>query len=76
MARQLVAAEAVIARDEHMAAIFQPGGRRLGVGDKLVQGDLARSLGELADDPRSIFQGRLADDIAATMRQHGGWLDE
>ena len=75
MARQLVQADELLARDEHVAAIFRPGGRRLRVGDRLVQVDLAASLRELASDPRSIFEGRLADGIVSTMREHGGWLD-
>jgi gamma-glutamyltranspeptidase/glutathione hydrolase len=76
MARQLELADPVLARDASASAIFRPGGRPLRVGERLVQAELAATIRELGEDPRSIHEGRLADAVAAAVRDRRGWLDE
>ena len=44
-------------------------------GDRLRQPDLARSLRRLADDPRDLYAGQLADQIVDYLRNAGGLLD-
>lgn len=41
-------------------------------GDKLRQRDLAKTLKEIARDPRSFYEGRIAQAIDADMRANGG----
>jgi gamma-glutamyltranspeptidase/glutathione hydrolase len=58
------------------ARVYLPDGRPPAVGDVFVQRDLARSLRAVADDgPRVLYEGPLADRIAAYMRGHGGLMD-
>ena len=55
------------------ARIFLPQGRPPAVGEVFVQRDLARSLQTVAaEGPRALYEGSLADRIAAYMREHGG----
>ena len=44
-------------------------------GDRLRQPDLARSLRRLADDPRDLYAGQLADRIVDYLKGEGGLLD-
>jgi gamma-glutamyltranspeptidase / glutathione hydrolase len=58
------------------ARVYLPDGRPPAVGDVFVQRDLARSLRAIADEgPRALYEGLLADRIAAYMRGHGGLID-
>ena len=44
-------------------------------GDRLVQKDLARLLGKIADKGAGWFyKGRFADDLTGWVQQNGGWL--
>ncbi len=51
----------------------QDGGEPLHEGDRLVQFDLADTLQAIAQDgPRAFYQGRIAEEIAAAVRDAGG----
>ena len=70
--------------------IFYPGGKPLGVGDLLVQSDLARTFQRLIDVERAsagqgreaglqaardlFYQGEIAEEMVAFIRGQGGWL--
>lgn len=57
------------------ARIFLPAGRVLGVGDTLVQSDLAETLRRIQREGRDgFYAGRTADLIAAEMRRGGGLI--
>ncbi len=57
------------------ARVFLPHGRLPAVGEIFVQRDLARSLQTVAaEGPRALYEGPLADRIAAYMRDHGGLM--
>jgi gamma-glutamyltranspeptidase / glutathione hydrolase len=57
------------------ARIFLPAGKVLGVGDTLVQRDLAETLRRIQRDGRGgFYAGRTADLIAAEMRRGGGLI--
>ncbi|MBV8512243.1 MAG: gamma-glutamyltransferase [Xanthobacteraceae bacterium] len=52
---------------------FKPDGTPLGLGDTLVQPDLARSLTAIAEGgPQAFYQGPIAEKIAASVRSAGG----
>ena len=51
------------------------GGDPLGAGDVLVQNDLAKTLRTIGEEGVDAFyEGAIADDIAATVQDHGGDL--
>ncbi len=57
------------------ARIFFPRGKLLKPGDKLVQRDLARTLGTIAEQgPDAFYKGKLADLIVAEMKRGGGLI--
>lgn len=58
------------------AAVFlDDRGRALGVGDTLVQSDLAETLGRLAElGPAGFYDGPVADEIVSFVRQAGGLI--
>ncbi|MFT4103659.1 MAG: gamma-glutamyltransferase [Burkholderiaceae bacterium] len=61
--------------DPASAAIFTRGGRAYEVGERLVQKDLARTLGEISE--RGIdgfYKGRVAQAIARSSRAGGGLI--
>jgi gamma-glutamyltranspeptidase/glutathione hydrolase len=56
-----------------VAAFGKPGGGEWTEGDRLVQGDLAKTLRAIADGGADAFyKGWIADRIAADMRANGG----
>ncbi len=63
-----------LARWPSSARIFlRPDGRVLGLGDRLVQPDLARTLAVIArDGPRAFYEGTIAQEIAAAVQRAGG----
>ena len=66
----------VLAQYPSSARIFLPNGRPPRVGEILVQADLARSLRTIAaEGARVVYEGPLADAIAAYARSHGGLLE-
>src|SRR5664279_1810143 len=62
-----------LARWPSSAGIFLNGGQPLQTGDRLLQFDLADTLKAIAQDgPRAFYQGRIAAQIAASVRGAGG----
>ncbi len=56
------------------ALLWKKNGAPLAAGDRLKQRDLARTLREIARDPRSFYTGRVARAIDAEMKAGGGVL--
>ena len=70
--------------------IFYPGGNALGIGDLLVQADLARTFRRMIDAERAaagqgretgiraardlFYKGDIAEEMVAFIRSQGGWL--
>lgn len=66
---------AALARDPAARAIFQPLGRPLTKGDRLVQTDLADTLATIADKgPDSFYRGPIGAAIADASKAGGGLL--
>lgn len=64
-----------LAADPGCAAVFLPGGTPLGVGDRLRQPNLARSLAGLAaDGPGALYGGPLGVDLARGLAGRGAVL--
>lgn len=62
-------------KQANIRAIFSKNGRMLGVGDYLVQKDLATSLKEIAKKGSAAFyRGKIAHQIVAASKKHGGLL--
>ncbi len=63
------------ARQRNVRAIWMPQGRYPLAGDRIVQGDLARSLSLIAmDGDAAFYRGPLARAIVAASAAHGGIL--
>ncbi|MFT3804871.1 MAG: gamma-glutamyltransferase [Burkholderiaceae bacterium] len=61
--------------DPASAAIFTRGGRAYEVGERLVQKDLARTLGEIGEHGTDgFYKGRVAQAIARSSRAGGGLI--
>jgi gamma-glutamyltranspeptidase / glutathione hydrolase len=54
--------------------IFTRNGEFYKPGDKLVQSDLARTLGAIAQNPQSFYTGSIARAIASDMVKNGGLI--
>ena len=64
-----------LARDPEAARIFHPRGKPLTKGDRLVQADLARTLGRIsANGPDAFYKGSIGDAIIAASSKGGGIL--
>jgi gamma-glutamyltranspeptidase / glutathione hydrolase len=58
-----------------VAAYGKPGGGQWAAGDRIILGDLARTLRAIATDgPDAFYKGWIADRIAADMAAHGGLI--
>ncbi|MEX2271569.1 MAG: gamma-glutamyltransferase [Vicinamibacterales bacterium] len=58
-----------------VAAYGKPGGGQWQTGDKIVLGDLSRTLQAIADDgPDAFYRGWIADALAADMAANGGLI--
>jgi gamma-glutamyltranspeptidase/glutathione hydrolase len=56
-------------------SVFLPGGSPPGIGSRLVQPQLARTLRLIADSGSRVFyRGSIADSIAAEMKRSGGLI--
>jgi gamma-glutamyltranspeptidase/glutathione hydrolase len=66
--------EPILTRTPEAAALVAPGGRLLGMGERLVNPDLAAFLGRL--DERGFAEPGLATQIGASMSAGGGLLTE
>jgi gamma-glutamyltranspeptidase/glutathione hydrolase len=59
-----------------IAAFGKPGGGDWAKGDRLIQGDLAKTLRAIADGGADVFyKGWIADRIAEDMSAHGGIIN-
>lgn len=75
LARSLVASGR-LARHETSRAIFYRGGRAIQAGERLVQGDLAVTLGAIVrDGARGFHEGPVAAKIAAAVKAAGGVME-
>jgi gamma-glutamyltranspeptidase/glutathione hydrolase len=73
LARSLQSHEDALGRYPATAATFLRNGRAPRVGERLVQPDLASTLGRIAaEGPDGFYQGETAELIAAEMRRGGG----
>ena len=60
-----------------VAAYAKPGGGKWAPGDRLVLGDLAKTLRAIADDgAKAFYTGWIADRIADDMRANGGLISK
>ena len=60
---------------EYAKGIYGNNGVPLGAGERLVQKDLARSLGLIADQgAQVVYEGELGQAIDSAMREDGGFL--
>jgi gamma-glutamyltranspeptidase / glutathione hydrolase len=60
---------------EHAQAIYGRNGVPLGVGDRLVQEDLAESLRTIAEQGAdAVYRGELGEAMASEVQQNGGFL--
>jgi gamma-glutamyltranspeptidase/glutathione hydrolase len=64
----------VLSRFEPAKAIFFPGGKALGEGDRLRQRDLAATLRRISRDPRDFYVGRTATLLVKEMEAGGGLI--
>ncbi|MBO9542211.1 gamma-glutamyltransferase [bacterium] len=68
---------ALLSRNPEASRIFQPKGKPLVAGERLVQTDLAQTLRQIAErGPEGFYKGPVAEAIAADMAQHGGIVSE
>jgi gamma-glutamyltranspeptidase/glutathione hydrolase len=76
LADSLPRAQPRLVRWPSSAKIFlKPDGVALGVGDTLLQPDLAASLEAIArEGPRGFYEGPIAEKIVASVRQAGGMM--
>jgi gamma-glutamyltranspeptidase/glutathione hydrolase len=76
LAGWIAEAAPVLSEYPSSARIYLAQGRPPRVGEGLVQRDLGRSLRMIAEGgPRVLYEGDLAQTIAAYARSHGGLLD-
>ncbi|MDQ2802489.1 MAG: gamma-glutamyltransferase, partial [Pseudomonadota bacterium] len=66
---------ATFQQQPNVAAIFLKNGQAYQSGDRLVQHDLARTLGQIAlQGPQAFYDGPIADQIVAASNANGGIL--
>ncbi|KAF0857197.1 gamma-glutamyltransferase [Pantoea dispersa] len=67
--------ENLINHDNSRAIFYKADGQPYQKGDRLVQKNLAHSLQLIAQQgPDAFYKGKIADEIAAEMAQHGGLI--
>ncbi len=54
--------------------IFTKGGKPYGVGDRLIQTDLAKTLRSIAQNPNNFYTGNIAQVIHRDMAKNGGLI--
>lgn len=74
LARRLAIADQLLASRPESDATYRPHGRPLQTGELLVLSALAETLGQVARDPRSLYDGDLGATIAATIENAGGFV--
>jgi gamma-glutamyltranspeptidase/glutathione hydrolase len=67
-------ASTLLASDAAAARHYLFAGRPPGVGEIVRLPALAQTLKAIASNPRALYEGPIADEIAATVQQHGGFL--
>jgi gamma-glutamyltranspeptidase / glutathione hydrolase len=72
LAEQLKGKAALLGKNPAARQIFLPNGRPWRSGEKLVQKDLARTLGLVAKDPQNFYRGIIAQSITQDMARNGG----
>jgi gamma-glutamyltranspeptidase / glutathione hydrolase len=65
---------ALLRRNSAARQIFFRAGQPLRPGARLIQTDLAQTLTTIARNPRSFYQGAIAQKIDRDMRQNGGLI--
>lgn len=74
-AKELARAADPLYREPSVRAVFAPNGRLLGEGQKLIQPDLAGTLGQIrAGGAGVVYSGRLARRILEGVHEAGGTL--
>lgn len=69
--------EVLLAHPNSKAIFFKADGTPYRKGEKLVQRNLARSLELIAQQgPDAFYKGKIADEIAGEMQQHGGLISK
>jgi gamma-glutamyltranspeptidase/glutathione hydrolase len=77
LARAIAVARGTFARSPAWAALFMRDGRALRMGDRLVQPALAHTLERIAaSGAAGFYSGPVARDLARTVREDGGLLEE
>ena len=67
--------ETLINHDNSRAIFYKADGKPYQKGERLVQKNLARSLQLIAQNgPDAFYKGKIADEIADEMAQHGGLI--
>lgn len=70
----LLSSREQLLKDSLARTNFLPGGSILAAQQRVRQPQLARTLRRIANDPESFYSGAIADEIAADMRRHDGWV--
>lgn len=65
-----------LAQNPAAAAIFLPDGQPLQAGDVLRQPDLAKTLSQIAVEPRDFYEGETAVAISQDMAANGGLITQ
>lgn len=69
--------ETLINHDNSRAIFYKADGKPYQKGERLVQKNLAHSLQLIAQQgPDAFYKGKIADEIAGEMAQHGGLIDK
>jgi gamma-glutamyltranspeptidase/glutathione hydrolase len=67
-------ARGLLARDANAGRQYLSDGRAPEVGDVVRLPALAETLKGIANNPRALYEGPIAEEIAATVQQRGGFL--
>jgi gamma-glutamyltranspeptidase / glutathione hydrolase len=67
-------AKQTLLKNPGMREIFSQNGEFYKPGERLVQGDLARTLAAIAENPQSFYTGSIAQAIAADMSKNNGLI--
>ncbi|HET9958965.1 MAG TPA: gamma-glutamyltransferase [Polyangiaceae bacterium] len=77
LARTLAGSASDLTRDASLSSVFFPGGRAAAAGRVVRNPRLAKTLSRLAQQgAQAIYSGPIAAEIARTVQQYGGSLNE
>jgi gamma-glutamyltranspeptidase / glutathione hydrolase len=71
---EAIARQSTLQQNPAARKIFTRNGQPLGIGDTLVQQDLAKTLGAIAQDPQQFYTGSVARAIVQDMQANGGLI--